>query len=87
MMRKKRLNPPKRVPESTFRKRKGWLLVLNQRNGAVNQKLKKPFHVPPDVMLVKEAYDPRLIEFVAANGGILFKELWHSNQISVFRIL
>jgi hypothetical protein len=73
--------------ESTFKKRKGWLLVLNQRNGAVNQKLKKPFHVPPDVMLVKEAYDPRLIEFVAANGGILFKELWHSNQISVFRIL
>jgi hypothetical protein len=73
--------------EATFEKKRGWILIINRRDGAINTKLEKPFHVPPDVMVVSDQYDPSLIEFVIQSKETYFKELWRNNQISVLRIL
>jgi len=67
-------------------KYRGWLLIINQRDGEINSRLRRPYHIYPDIMKVKKHYGESLIKEIS-NHPERYKILWRENDISVYKIL
>ena len=65
---------------------KGRLLVINLRNGAINSKLKRPYHIYPDIMNVEKHYSNKLLQEVRQNPE-RYKPIWNQDRISIYEII
>lgn len=71
------------APLSRYR---GWLLVVNQRNGAFSTTGQATGHWPGDIMQVDRYYPQSLLQHLKDNPE-RFDKLWSADRISVYRIL
>ena len=65
---------------------KGWLLVLNDRDGGPSQIGKLARHWPENILNTSKFYSESLREHIKSNPGNRFKEIWENNDIHVYRI-
>jgi hypothetical protein len=65
---------------------KGWLLVLNDRNGGPSKTGKLARHWPENILNTSKFYSEPLREHIKSNPGNRFKEIWENNNIHVYRI-
>lgn len=68
-----------------FEFRKGWLLVINERNGAPSDVGRYGRHWRARIMEVSDEYSSAFLSFVRDNPG-LFKSVWTRDRIAVYRI-
>ena len=81
--------------DRTFEDFRGWLLVVNRRNGERSQTGEISGHWAFDVLNFKKYYSPSFLEFVkrytetasADNSKKRFKELWRKNDIAIYLII
>lgn len=69
-----------------FESRNGWLIVINERDGAPSAVGRFGGHWPEDVMRVSRHYSQAFRDFVTGRPE-MFKELWTRDRISVYRVL
>ena len=66
-------------------KYKGWLLVVNNRDGKPNTSFQPPLHIYPDIMVTSKHYFDSL-KAELQNNPAKYEKLWSQNQISVYLI-
>lgn len=66
-------------------KYKGWLLVINTKNGEINRRLKPPHHIYPHVMVVDHYYSDILLDEVSQRED-RYKLIWQGDRQFVYEI-
>ena len=66
-------------------KYKGWLLVVNRRNGSETSRFSPPYHVYPDIMQVDKYYSSQLLAELIENSH-RYEELWSRDKQKVYLI-
>lgn len=64
---------------------KGWLLIVNERDGDINERLNPPLHIYPEVMKVARHYSPQLLQEV--ENPDRYEKIFDADNIRVFVIL
>lgn len=72
--------------KGNFINREGWLVVVNQRDGADSAVGRYSGHWPKDVMKVSTRYSTAFLEFLQDHPG-MFEKQWSSDRIAVYRVL
>jgi len=67
-------------------KYKGWLLVINTKNGDLNQRLKPPHHIYPHVTIVDHYYGDALLDEVSDRTD-RYELIWQKDRQYVYEIL
>jgi hypothetical protein len=81
--------------DRTFEDFRGWLLVVNRRNGERSHTGQISGHWDIDVLNFKKYYSPSFLEFVTQytetessdNSKKRFRELWRKNDIAIYLII
>lgn len=68
-----------------FDYRKGWLLVINRRDGATSDTGRYGRHWRAHIMAVSELYSTAFLDFIRDNPGT-FQKIWSRDRITVYRI-
>ncbi len=64
---------------------KGWLLVINTKNGELNQRLKPPYHIYPHVTIVDHYYSDALLKEVSERPD-RYRLIWQQNRQYIYEI-
>lgn len=68
-----------------FDYRKGWLLVVNRRDGAASDTGRYGRHWRAHIMAVSELYSTAFLDFIRNNPD-MFRKIWSRDRITVYRI-
>jgi hypothetical protein len=67
-------------------KYKGWLLIVNDRNGGYSDTGKSSRHWPADILNTSNFYRTPLREHIKSNPENRFEEIWVQDDIRVYKI-
>lgn len=71
--------------EDSFKKKDGWLIVINLRDGGYSDVGAISRHWSPRVMEVSRHYDERFIDHIEGNPAH-YKKIWEKDRIGIYRI-
>jgi len=69
-----------------LKKYKGWLLIMNDRNGGYSDTGNDSNHWPGDILNTSDFYSLPLREHIKSNPGPRFEEIWQKDGIHVYRL-
>lgn len=69
-----------------LKKYKGWLLIINDRNGGYSDTGKSSLHWPADILNTSKFYRSSLREHIKSNPENRFEEIWVQDDIHVYII-
>ena len=84
--------------DRSFEDYKGWLVVVNRRDGALSRTGKVSGHWPETILHISDYYSVKFLNFVdqytepegnarVQKSAIRFRKLWHSDDISLYEVI